>query len=184
MFTLHYENDDDGERKLGSDSKLQFNAPTNGNYLIRITDTRGHGGETFAYRLVVREARPDFTVALGGANPTVSPGSGQSFTLTAERMDGFDGDIRVEMSGLPAGFSALTPIVIEASQTEAKGTIHAALDAPKPEGTNAAMTKLTATASVNKKMVSDAAIARCLATVACFQNQKLFANYGQYDGQF
>ena len=154
VFTLHVENDDDGERKLGSDSKLQFTAPTNGNYLIRITDTRGHGGETFAYRLVVREARPDFTVALGGANPMVSPGSGQSFTLNAERMDGFDGDIHVDIAGLPAGFSALTPMVIEASQTEAKGTIHAALDAPKPEGTNAAMTKVTATASVNGKMVT------------------------------
>jgi WD40 repeat protein len=154
VFTLHYENDDDGERKLGSDSKLQFSAPTNGSYLIRVTDTRGHGGDTHAYRLIVRESRPDFTVSLSGANPTVSPGSGQSITVNAERLDGFDGEIRVDISGLPPGFMVSTPILIEAGHTEAKGSIHAALDAPKPEGTNAAMTKVTATAMVNGKAVT------------------------------
>ncbi len=154
VFTLHYENDDDGERKLGSDSKLEFSAPTNGTYLIRVTDTRGGGGDTHAYRLIVRESRPDFTVSLNGANPTVSPGSGQSFTVNAERIDGFQGEIRVDISGLPPGFEVSTPVVIEAGHTEAKGCLHAALDAPKPGGTNAAMTKATATAMVNGKAVT------------------------------
>jgi hypothetical protein len=154
VFTLHYENDDDGERKLGSDSKLQFSAPTNGSYLIRVTDMRGRGGDTRAYRLIVRESRPDFTVSLSGANPTVNPGSGQSFTVNAERLDGFDGEIRLDVSGLPPGFSVSTPVIIETGHTEAKGCIHAALDAPKPEGTNAATTKVTATTMVNGKAVT------------------------------
>jgi mono/diheme cytochrome c family protein len=154
VFTLHYENDDDGERKLGRDSKVHFTAPTNGSYLVRVTDTRGHGGDTFAYRLVLREARPDFTVTLGGSNPTVGPGSGQSFTLNAERLDGFDGEIRVDITGLPPGFSVSTPIVIEAGHSEAKGSVHAELDAPGPNETNAATTKVTATAVVNGKAVT------------------------------
>jgi hypothetical protein len=152
VFTLNYENDDDGERKFGSDSKLQFTAPTNGSYLVRVTDNRGHGGDLFAYRLVVREARPDFTVALSGASPTITPGSGQSFTLNAERLDGFDGDIRVEIAGVPPGFTVSTPIVIEAGHTEAKGTVHAATGAQKPDGTNATPT-VTATAMINGKLV-------------------------------
>src|SRR5262249_33189737 len=41
VFTLHYENDDEADRKLGSDSRLQFTAPTNGVYLARVSDTRG-----------------------------------------------------------------------------------------------------------------------------------------------
>src|SRR6185503_5129589 len=146
VFTLNFENDDEGERKLGSDSKIHFTAPTNGSYLVRVTDNRGHGGDRFAYRLIVREAQPDFTVTLTGANPTVSPGSGQSFTVNAERLDGFDGEIRVEVGGLPAGFSALTPVVIQAGHTEANGNLFAALDAAKPEGTNAMATKVTASA--------------------------------------
>jgi WD40 repeat protein/mono/diheme cytochrome c family protein len=153
-FTLHYQNDDDADRQLGSDSRLRFTASTNGNYLVRVTDTRGHGGERFAYRLVVREAQPDFKVTLAGANPTVSPGSGQSFTVNAERFDGFEDDIRIDISGLPPGFSVSTPIIIEAGQVEAKGSIHAALDAPKPGETNVAMTKVTATATVNGKSVT------------------------------
>jgi hypothetical protein len=154
VFTLHYENDDDGERKLGSDSRVHFATPTNGSYFVRVTDTRGQGGDTFAYRLILREARPDFTVTLSGANPTVSPGSGQGFTLNAERIDGFDGEIRVEISGLPPGFSVSTPIVIEAGHTEAKGCVHAAFDAPAPAETNAAQTKVSATAMVNGRPVT------------------------------
>jgi sugar lactone lactonase YvrE len=151
VLTLNYENDDDDERKLGSDSKLFFTAPSNGTYVARVTDTRGHGGESFSYRLVVREPRPDFTVTLSGANPTISPGSGQSFTVTAERIDGFEGEIRVDITGLPSGFTVSTPIVIEAGHTEAKGTIFAAMDAPKPDGTNGTNIKVTATATVNGK---------------------------------
>jgi len=154
VFTLHHENDDDGERKLGRDSKIHFSAPTNGSYLVHVTDTRGHGGDTFAYRLIAREAKPDFTVTLSGANPAIGPGSGQSFTLNAERLDGFDGEIRVDISGLPPGFNVSTPIIIEAGHTEAKGSIHAAFDAVKPNDTNATMTKITATAMVNGKTMT------------------------------
>jgi hypothetical protein len=34
-FTLFYENDDDGERKLGTDSRVLFTAPADGDYLVR-----------------------------------------------------------------------------------------------------------------------------------------------------
>lgn len=154
VFTLNFENDDDAERKMGSDSRVYFTAPTNGSYLVRVTDTRGHGGEALAYRLVVREARPGFRVTVAGANPTVGPGSGQSFTVNAERFDGFEGEIRVDVSGLPAGFQASTPLVVEAGHVEAKGCLWAAVDAARPEGTNASGTRVTATAIVNGKTVT------------------------------
>jgi hypothetical protein len=154
IFTLYYANDDDGERRLGTDSKLHFTAPSDGPYLVRVTDTRGRSGERFAYRLVIRDARPDFKVTLEGANPTVNAGSGQAFSIKAERSDGFDGEIKIDISGLPAGFTASTPLVIQAGHTEARGAIHAALDAPKPEGTNATMSKVTATATLDGKEVT------------------------------
>lgn len=144
-FTVHYENDDDADRKLGTDSRINFTAPKDGTYLVRVTDTRGASGDRFAYRLVVREAKPDFKVTLNGANPTVNAGSGQSFSVSAERIDGFDGDIRIDIADLPPGFSASTPLVIQAGHIEAKGTINAAAEAAKP--TNA-MTKITASATI------------------------------------
>ncbi len=154
VFTLYYANDDDGERKLGSDSALHFTAPADGAYLIRVTDTRGFSGDRFVYRLVVREPKPDFKVTLSGANPTVSPGSGQSFSVTVDRIDEFDGDIQVDITGLPPGFSASTPLMIQAGHTEAKGTIFAALDTPPPNETNAVLTKVTAKAIVDGKAVT------------------------------
>ncbi|PYL01883.1 MAG: hypothetical protein DME19_00065, partial [Verrucomicrobia bacterium] len=153
VFPLHYENDDDGERKLGTDSKLLFTAPADGAYLVRVTDARGYAGDRFVYRLMIREPKPDFNVTLNGANPTLNAGSGREFSVNAERMDGFDGDIQVVVSGLPRGFSVSTPLVIQAGHTEAKGALHAALDAAKPEETDAA-SKVIATATVAGQVVT------------------------------
>ena len=150
-FTLYYANDDDGERKLGTDSCIHFTAPADGAYLISVSDTRGQGGERFAYRLVVRAAKPDFNLTPAPALPTVSPGSGQGFVLTADRMDGFDGEIRVDLSGLPEGFVCSTPIVIQAGHLAASGTINAAPDALEPKETNI---MIRATATVNGQKVT------------------------------
>lgn len=154
VFPLFYANDDDGERKLGSDSKLQFTAPKDGAYLIRVTDTRGFGGDRFAYRLVVRAARPDFLVTLNGANPEVNAGSGKSFSVSVERIDGYDGEITVEINGLPPGFTASTPLVIQAGHDTANGTINSATNAPQPIEANWAHTKVSARALVNGQSVT------------------------------
>jgi hypothetical protein len=118
-----------------------------------VTDTRGFSGPRFVYRLAVREAKPDFKVTMAGANPTVGAGSGQSFSVTAERIDGFDGEIKVNISGLPPGFTVSNPLVIQAGHTEARGTLYANEDAPALNSTNAAMSKVTASAMVNGKKV-------------------------------
>jgi hypothetical protein len=151
VFTVFCANDDDGERKLGTDSRLYFTPEKTGDYFVRVTDSRGFHGERLAYRLVVRDARPDFTVTLQGANPTVPRGSGQSFTVTAERTDGFEGEIRVNITNVPPGFVVSTPLVIEAGQSEAKGTIFALTNAVTT--TNAAI-EVTAVALVDGKPVS------------------------------
>jgi hypothetical protein len=154
VFTLHYENDDDGERRLGSDSKVHFTAPTNGAFLVRVTDTRGHGGPAFAYRLAVRTAVPDFSVRVTGVGSSISPNSGQSFTVSVDRQDGFDGEIRVDVTGLPEGFTASTPLIIQAGHDEAKGTILAASDAKNPESKTALPAKAVATAQIGGKAVT------------------------------
>ncbi|MBI2928270.1 MAG: hypothetical protein HYY24_21585 [Verrucomicrobia bacterium] len=154
VFPLHYANDDDSERKLGTDSKLYFTAPADGTYLIRVSDTRGFSGERFVYRLVVREPKPDFAMTLNGANPTVSPGSGQSFTVSAERIDGFEGEVTVDITGLPPGFTVSSPLVIQAGHNSAAGTLNAMPDAPQPNETNAVASKVTATATINGQTVT------------------------------
>lgn len=151
VFTMYYVNDDDGERKLGTDSKLYFTPPATDDYLVRVTDSRGFSGDRFAYRLVVRDAQPDFKVNLNGANPTVPRGSGQSFSVTAIRTDGFEDDIRVEITNVPPGFVVSSPLLIEAGQNTANGTIFALTNAVST--TNATI-KVTATAIVDGKPIT------------------------------
>lgn len=132
VFPVFFENDDDAERKLGSDSKVYFTAPKDGVYTVRVTDTRGFNGDRFLYTLSIREARPDFKISVDGMNPTIPKGSGQRFALNVDRIDGFDDEIRVEISDAPKGITISNPIIVQAGHSAAFGTIHAAEDADPP----------------------------------------------------
>lgn len=146
LFPLYYANDDDADRKLGTDSKLIFTAPSDGAFLVRVRDTRGAGGDRYVYHLVVHEAKPDVRVVLEGVTATVPMGSGTSFTVRADRLDGYEGPVRIDVSGLPEGFTASTPIVIEAGHLEAKGALFASMDCTPPSAEQSAKVKVTATA--------------------------------------
>lgn len=152
VFPIYFVNDDDADRKLGTDSKLYFSGPADGIYHVRVTDTRSFGGDRFLYELTIRPAQPDFTVTLNGTNPTIAPGSGQSFSVVADRIDGFEGEIEIDISNLPAGFTASHPLVIQAGHTSALGTINAALDAVKPEAGHVG--KIKARATINGQTIT------------------------------
>lgn len=156
VFSLHYENDDDGHRELGKDSRLFFTAPADGEYLVKVKDVRGLQGADFRYTLTVRERRPDFTVTLAGANPSVGAGSAKEFKVSAQRIDGFEGPIRVDIAGTPPGFTVTSPVVIEAGQIEAFGVIVADAGAAPPAADKANATTVTATARVGERDVTHA----------------------------
>lgn len=84
-FTLR---DDDGLRKLGSDSRLTFTAPADGSYLARVTDVRGFQGADYKYTLKIRPSRPNFEVTLTGAAPTINLGSGKEFSCPSRQSPG------------------------------------------------------------------------------------------------
>ena len=129
VFTLNYSNDDSGDRRLGSDSRLTFTAPAEGRYVIKVTDTRGWSGDRFVYALTIREPKPDFSVKLAGMNPTVMPGASVGFSFRADRVDGFDDPIQIDITGLPAGYFASSPLLIEAGHDLISGSLHATPDA-------------------------------------------------------
>jgi WD40 repeat protein len=133
VFPVFYANDDDADRQLGTDSRVHFTAPSDGDYLIRVTDNRGFGGERYWYRLVVRKPRPDFEVTLNNKDLSPSAGNGREFSLTANRIDGFDGEIKIEVAGVPPGFQIASPLVIQAGHEEAKGTINCDTNSVTPD---------------------------------------------------
>ncbi|MSU35744.1 MAG: hypothetical protein EXS36_11685 [Pedosphaera sp.] len=129
VFHLNFENDDEGLRQLGNDSRIFFAPPKDSEYIVRVSDTRGFGGDHNLYQLVMREEQPDFKVSLGGIPSAVAPGSGQMFTAAADRLDGFDGDIRIDINNMPDGWSVSTPLIIQAGHNSCQGTLNADPDA-------------------------------------------------------
>ncbi|HEY7116581.1 MAG TPA: c-type cytochrome domain-containing protein, partial [Tepidisphaeraceae bacterium] len=159
VFTLHYANDDDQLRQLGADSRLSFTPPADGDYLVRVSDSRGFGGARFVYRLVVRPARPDFTASVEGFNPGVPAGGGRPFIVRVNRIDNFDGPVTVRFAGVPSSVRMTNPITVEAGRLDAQGTIYAPADAPatQPASTapaSPAVIKVTATATIGGKPVT------------------------------
>jgi hypothetical protein len=153
VFPVYYANDDDERRELGSDSRLLFTVPTDGDYLVRVSDVRNYGGERYVYRITVREAAPDFAITIQGANLSVPPGSGRNFTVSVNRIDGYEEPVRVEFTDVPSGFSISNPIVVQPGHTEAKGTIFASKDGHTPDAESSPV-KYVATAQINGKTVA------------------------------
>ncbi len=150
-FTIFYQNDDGSRRRLGRDSKLTFTAPTDGDYLARVTDVRGFQGSDFKYTLSVRPRKPDFKVSIGGFADGVPKGSGREFNFRVERMDDFDAPIRLDITEAPVGFHISSPIIIEAEQEKAFGAIYAEADAAMPEKD---FVNVTATATLRGEKVT------------------------------
>lgn len=153
QYTLYYENDDDETRKMGRDSRIAFTVPADGDYLVRVSDVRGLGGDAYKYQLTVRPPRPSFSVSIAEKDRTVNAGSGKEFAAVATRKDEFDGEIKIEFKDLPPGFHVSSPLTIQAGQTTAYGVLSADADAPAPMPENSNKTKVIASAVVNGKVV-------------------------------
>lgn len=122
-----YFRNDDGGPGYGKDSLLHFTAPAAGDYIVRIADVNG-GGNGNPYRLTLRNPRPDFRLTANPRNPNVPVGGSIPVTVTASRLDEFDGPIEVVLLDLPAGLSA-TKGVIGAGQDSTTLLLRAAADA-------------------------------------------------------
>ncbi|MCA9130236.1 MAG: hypothetical protein KDB22_24280 [Planctomycetales bacterium] len=125
VFPVYFENDDDPLRRAGPDSWLDFVAPQSGDYFVRLRDARGFGGDDFSYTLSARVPQPDFAIEVSGNRMDMPIGSGREWQVKATRLDGLDAPISIHLQGLPVGFLATNPLIIEAGQEIALGTIFA-----------------------------------------------------------
>ncbi|HMD97793.1 MAG TPA: PPC domain-containing protein [Terriglobia bacterium] len=127
VFHLALRNDDGGPG-YGADSRLDFTAPRDGEYLLHLKDARGFQGPDFAYRVTIRDARPDFTLSASPGNPNVPQGGRIPVYVEANRTLGYEGPIELEAQGLPKGMSA-GRATIPAGQDSAVMIFSAAPDA-------------------------------------------------------
>ena len=134
VFTVNYENDDSSDRQQGSDSKLHFAAPADGRFFLRLSDVRDHHGDAFHYEVIARRPEPSYETSVSGGNPTVNRGGGKAFTVSANRIDGYNGPIEIQIANLPPGFTVTSPLVIQAGHTQVRGVVHAHAYARAPKG--------------------------------------------------
>ena len=137
-------NDDDE----GPDSKLDFTAPSDGDYVLTVEDHLGSGGPTHAYRLEVDRSRPSLTLGLGGVRKYVCiPRSGRSVIALQVERDSFAGEIAVAIGELPPGVKATAlpvragtnniPLLLEAESDAAVTEALATLSGSGPNGVSA-----------------------------------------------
>ena len=145
-------NDDQG----GPDSVLNFKAPQDGDYYVRVRDHRMRGGADFVYRLEATLDRPALSTAIARYDRN-RPQSRQAIALpqgnrvaalvTVQRAR-VGGDLSTEITGLPAGVTYkghssaeqgnLMPVVFEAKPDAAVGAVLADIQAvSKPKGDSA-----------------------------------------------
>jgi hypothetical protein len=89
-----------------------------------------------------------------GVAANIPAGTGRSFVVRADRLDGFDGAVEVKVAGMPPGFLVSSPIVVEAGHLEALGTVWAVPGAAAPDDAAWANVKVTATATLDGKPVN------------------------------
>jgi len=128
VFHLAWRNDDGGPG-YGADSKLDFVASGDGDYILHLKDVRGMEGPDFAYRLTLRPAVADFELKAEPANPNIPRGGAALVTVTVSKIRNYSGAIEVEVKGLPAGVSA-APAIIPAGQDSTVVVLTASKDAP------------------------------------------------------
>lgn len=127
VFHLTWRNDDGGPG-YGADSKLDFVAPADGDYILHLKDVRALDGPDFAYRLTIRDATPDFRLKAVPANPNIPKGGSTIVTVSVAAIRNYDGPIAIEVKNLPQGVSA-SPATIQPGQTSTVVVLSATEDA-------------------------------------------------------
>jgi len=146
-----YRNDDGGPG-YESDSRVLFDVPADGRYLVRVRDVRNLADREFRYRLVIRPRNEDFRIFMNPSNPDVPRGGSRPVTISIDRLDGFDGPVDVRLEGLPLGITA-TEARIDPLGLDCTVTLTAAADAPVPSAEDSLGLRVIGRATISGKEV-------------------------------
>jgi hypothetical protein len=105
---------DDGQRNQ-YDSTVEFTAPDDAQYEVRISDLVDGYGPRHAYSVVVAEAKPTVELTMPDDHFTLAAGATIELTVSIERQSGFDQPLSVIADQLPAG------VTCDAVVSEVKG---------------------------------------------------------------
>jgi len=94
-------------RRSTRDARLDsWTAPGDGTYYMEVRDVHLRGDDRMPYVIVVQPAEPSFRLVLDTDKTQLTPGTAGVLFVRAERINGFDGEIRLAVEGLPPGVKA------------------------------------------------------------------------------
>ena len=138
-----------------TDPSIALKLPADGRYTVRLRDL---GGRTLrhprVYRLVVRPEAPGFSVTTS-QQVKLRIGGQVEVPVKAVRRGGFDGPIRLEVSGLPDGVSITAGTEIPPGKSEVKLKFEAVAEA----GSLARLIGITATGRISEVDVTRVVLA-------------------------
>lgn len=127
-------NDDSGGT---ADSYVRFSVPEDGEYVARVADHLGRGGQAFTYRVELAEAGENLVVSVPYVNRNdsqsrqamVIPRGGHFATIISAERNNFRGDLEFAAKDLPPGVRLLAD-VMPGNQNQFLFVFEAAPDAP------------------------------------------------------
>lgn len=137
------------------DGILRFAAPTDGRYYVSVRDLNGRGGDHFVYYLRALPDGPDFELYGEYYYAMLAPGTRMMWYAHIERLNGFDGPVKMGIDGLPDGVT-MTPATIPAGMNDCAVILSAAADAP----VDASLVRIYGTADITQEDGSRAEITR------------------------
>jgi len=95
-----------GQRSHADSWIENWTAPADGDYVLEIRDLHLRGGADFVYFIRATRSAPRFELYLDTDKTLLSPGLSGVMFVRAIRKNGFDGDIQLDIDGLPDGVTA------------------------------------------------------------------------------
>jgi hypothetical protein len=131
-------NDDaDGSR----DPRLEWKAPTNGNFIVAVGSLTHRGGDDYCYLLSLHKVEADYSATLAANSLVLTRGGTNELKIDLKRLRGYTNELTVQFRDLPEGVTVLTtnlPRVPASNQPSKDGAVaikfSTALDAPKFQG--------------------------------------------------
>ncbi|GMW00605.1 MAG: hypothetical protein AMXMBFR84_17420 [Candidatus Hydrogenedentota bacterium] len=114
VVPIYWRNDDGffGEGDASGDSLLEFIAPEDGEYTVRLKDASEGGGPDYGYRLTLRAPAPDFEFFPGLFRINIAPGSRIPLDVRVRREEGFNEPVKISVHDLPEGISIESDTVL------------------------------------------------------------------------
>lgn len=94
------------EGNMSGDARLEWQAPSDGEFFICVRNWQHRGGSEFSYRLRLAKLAADFDASLSVGTLAFTAGTTNDVKVAIKRLRGFTNDLALTLTNLPAGLAA------------------------------------------------------------------------------